>query len=55
MKFTRILLAIGFMICPGACTPAAEEAESEVPVGSDRVLKLEELTFMDIDKIDREK
>ncbi len=55
MQFTRILFAIGSVICLGACTPAAEVAESEVPVGSDRVLKLEELTFTDIDKIDREK
>ncbi len=55
MQFTRILSAIGFVICLCACTPAGEEAESEAPVGTDRVLKLEELTFTDIDKIDLER
>ncbi len=55
MKSTRILSLIGCLVCLGACAPTGEDGEPESINTANRVLKLEELTFTDIDKIDREK
>lgn len=55
MRSTHILSLIGVLICLGACAPAAEEVEIESVPAASQVLKLEELTFPEIDKLDREK
>ncbi len=55
MRSTHILSLIGVLICLGACAPAAEEVEIEAVPTANRVLKLEELTFPEIDKLDRER
>ncbi len=55
MRSVGILFLLGFVVGLGACAPAGEEAEPESAATSDRVLKLEELTFPDIDQLDREK
>ncbi len=55
MRSTHILSLIGVLICLGACAPAGEEVETESVPTANRVLKLEELTFPEIDKLDREK
>ncbi len=55
MRSTRILSLIGALFCLGACAPSGEEVETEsFPTGR-QVLKLEELTFPEIDKLDRER
>ena len=54
MKTAGFLLLIGFVVGLTACAPAGEDVEPESAAASDRVLKLEELTFPDIDNLDRE-
>jgi len=55
MRSTHILSLIGVLICLGACTPAGEGVETESVPAARQVLQLEELTFPEIDKLDREK
>ena len=55
MRSTHILSLIGVLICLGACTPAGEGVETESVPAARPVLQLEELTFPEIDKLDREK
>ena len=55
MRSTHILPLIGVLICLSACTPAGEGVETESVPAARQVLQLEELTFPEIDKLDREK
>ena len=55
MRSVSISFLIGFVVALCACAPAGEETEPESATASDRVLKLEELTYPDIDSLDREK
>ena len=54
MKTAGTMLLLSFVVGLVACAPAAEDAEPQSVAASDRVLKLEELTYPDIDSLDRE-